>query len=236
MFVSTDCSTNERILGPGDLPYAYPAGQSRSQDPRYVMDAFGLNDMSAIEQPGIIDPDVSPPLTLLGQSKADVSHEACLRGCLCGYSQLSGVLPGLPYVDPLVPLKSRPYDACDCGDVLLLWYAGAFITDDIDYEDFRSTVITSANLSLLEFYGTIPCKSLGSSESTYVTSLDQNGLNFSFILTYNQGGNSSNKLNPFECFGDTRTIRDIMNNFTFAQISQSLAMDVNEDFNNSTCH
>ncbi len=203
VFVTTDCSTNVRILDP--------------QDPRYVGEAYGFTTLTVADQSAANQGYIGG----VGDRAAHASDETCNRGCLCGYSIETPLLAS-GFSSPTI---DSPYDACDCNTTLTEFYGDLALKSG---SDSSLLPITKTNLSLLQYYGAIPCNtSLASPGSKYMTNLSVN-YNFDgfpplnpYTWEYIPDGDSRTMLNPYDCFGNLSTIHEIMDNYTFAQISES---------------
>ena len=202
MFVNTNCSTNVRL----DL-----------QDDRYRGDAYGGTDLTLADQS-------AGNLGYIGgagdhaATGSEASDATCGRGCWCGYSMNTSLL-GNDH-DPTI---DEPYKACDCYHTLPWWYGD--LGSKLTGEPPILLPITKTNLSLLRFYGIIPCNaSLEDPGLTYTGNFASFGAaastNFyqEYAWTLIEDGDSSTLMNPYECFGDLSTIYDIMKNYTSAQV------------------
>ena len=148
--------------------------------------------------------------------------ETCHRGCLCGYPLRTAIF--FSTIRP--PTIDSPYDACDCNETLTDFYSSLATQSGLQSENAIPMPITKTNLSLLQYYGVIPCNaSLASPGLTYASNIY--GYTWVSILD----GDNSTVLNPYECFGNLSTIQNIMNNYTSAQILQRAAGLVFDTYN-----
>ena len=213
VFVTTNCSTNERLH---DLS---PNGSLHdSQDPRYLVEAYGGTALT------VADPTTDESYTSVG----DTSEETCDRACLCGYSLGTALLGS---ISPLT--IDSPYDACDCQNRFAGTFVNIFFRQvGMSYRRLASMnglngpllPVTKANLSLLRYYGQIPCNaSLSRPGLSYPTNLTFDGGSNPYTLVSIPDGDNRTILNPYECFGTLSTIHQIMDNYTRAKMLQSAA-------------
>lgn len=129
MFINTNCTSNEHL----------PQGQ----DPRYspVYDYENAWEVIRVLRVYLFDSD---PTFTQTERQDPVGDETCLRACLCGYT-LGGE-------ESLSGSIFAPYQVCNCGLILGNYYTSQLF-------DFSSKYIylTSANITLLQYYGAVPC-------------------------------------------------------------------------------
>ena len=185
VFVLTDCTTNERL--------------SDGQDARYNAFEDGLDLRANLKL------DLRTKYT--GPLLVPYSGETCNRGCFCAYNRLQSVQSNV----------SAPYGTCDvigydsdigtCRNILESTYR--------DFADSRDTLIpavvhlTSANITLLKFYGIIECTAAEGPGSSGQLSPD---LSWSWVPEVDD----KVFMNPYDCFGDLNSIGAIMNNYTWS--------------------
>ena len=135
MFVKTDCTSNERLL--------------EGQDSRYSSSYFPEDDYH-----GEVSLSVSLSITsylsdAIFQAQDPKGDETCYRACLCGYTEAYKFENVVPAAAP-----SAPYQVCDCIQIL-----GTYLSRR-DFEPVGGDLIfymTSANITLFQYYGIMPC-------------------------------------------------------------------------------
>ena len=131
VFVNTNCTSNERL--------------AQGQDPRYYSElpiAFeGISDQQSVS----LNVSISgfQPFPPEFQRQDPVGDETCFRACLCGYTLSLG-----GGGDLLPSTSLAPYQVCKCSQILGYYYSTRSVT---------SVPLTSANITLLKYYGDLPC-------------------------------------------------------------------------------
>ena len=169
VFVTTNCSTNVRLSDP--------------QDPRYLGEEYGSTTLTVADQSAGNEVYIGG----VGDLAAHASDETCNRGCLCGYSMKASLLGDI--VSPST--IEYPYDACDCNNTLTEFYSN-FESSQVG-AGTGILPITKTNLSLLQYYGAIPCNAnLTSPGSNYTLNVQ-----FDHTWVIIPDGDNSTILNPY---------------------------------------
>ena len=131
VFVNTDCTTNERLV--------------QGQDPRYysllseeVEQEYAENTLLSVS-----NSDYEPPF----QRQDPDGDETCFRACLCGHVLVDTAGHNDPIGTPLAP-----YQVCKCSQMLAIYYY-----KEVDVAYPKLLFFTSANMTLLKYYGILPC-------------------------------------------------------------------------------
>lgn len=218
IFVKTDCWTNQR----------FPDGQ----DPRYNLQYAPFLSAS------LFDPIIGGTF----QKHDPQSNKTCTRGCYCGYHR------GIHDIEQ--PDPSRwPYQACDfCPTGVCPYCVNKILNDFIEHTaDFYNPnplavpdlitdiPLTSQNITLLKFYGAIPCDASGTQgvlDASKVTNPsfpwhNRSLLNFTWRLV--PDGDVTVYRNPYDCFGNLSSNAPVMHNY-----ANNYATD-EYIYNDSTC-
>ena len=175
------------------------------QDPRYVFDEDADGDPEP-SQPSNLTVQLSDTIQPFERQDPD-GWRTCERGCLCGYSQL---------LQPFSTIEA-PYDACDCHNVLTPYFFTCSSNRII-------VPISSENLTLLQFYGAIPCNATAGPGSSGNFSNEYGIFNVvgrvwvpDSVGNKTLNGTMKPLTNPYECFGSFDSMGGIMRNYTYQQ-------------------
>ena len=201
IFVNTNCTSNERLM--------------QGQDPRYYPNFdFDLGNIKPNPQSLNVSISELQPLLQTFQRQDPFSDQNCFRACLCGYTvNIDEEIPGTIFA---------PYQVCNCAQILGLYY----LKYAPRYAEF-TTFLTSANITLFEYYGALPCDAeLGQSAEFSAEFYDYApGMYWKWVSDNDTDGIDEVVENHYECFDSFKNIQYVVLNYTNNAYGGGLGLD-----------
>ncbi|KAI4137802.1 MAG: hypothetical protein L6R39_007090 [Caloplaca ligustica] len=184
VFVSTECATNTPLDVNEDQDHRY-LQVHRKEDPKFNLWTL-----------------LSPFNTGNGQFEPQVpfGDQTCLRGCLCGYVQ--------PYQ---YLTTNNLYNFCGCPYTLWRFYVAS---PESNVPQRFNIPLSTDNMTDLQTYGFISCNAKAGmgSEGSFVNAPQGDWAPVTWFWI--PDGDKRTIQKPVECFGNTRSIREVMNMYS----------------------